>query len=219
MGRVTTAKTPVLTKGERTRLSILQATLKVIAQQGLQGVTHRAVAREASVSLSLTTYYFKDLQELLLESFRLHKQLLYDEATPGLLSYHDEALAYRQCVEQGDLAGARAQIEAIARQLSDFIIEEVRSHAEGLIVEMAFYFDMHLPAHLRQATYELRQYFIDDARDLAERLGSEDPLSDAEILIGALQHLRYEALSVPEQMTEVKIRRRILHLVTRLWRV
>src|SRR5215212_1025173 len=40
------------------RREILEATLRVIGDSGVNSVTHRAVAREADVALASTTYYF-----------------------------------------------------------------------------------------------------------------------------------------------------------------
>ena len=52
-------------RGARRRDAILQAALRVIAEQGVAAVTHRAVAAEADVPLASTTYYFESLDELL----------------------------------------------------------------------------------------------------------------------------------------------------------
>jgi TetR/AcrR family transcriptional regulator, regulator of biofilm formation and stress response len=52
-------------RGERRRDAILDAALRVIADDGVSAVTHRAVAAEARVPLSSTTYYFESLDELL----------------------------------------------------------------------------------------------------------------------------------------------------------
>ncbi len=52
-------------RGERRREAILEAALRVIAKRGVSAVTHRAIASEARVPLSSTTYYFESLDELL----------------------------------------------------------------------------------------------------------------------------------------------------------
>lgn len=44
---------------------ILSAAVRVIGSGGTHGVTHRAVAQEAGVSPGLTTYYFKDRDDLI----------------------------------------------------------------------------------------------------------------------------------------------------------
>jgi TetR/AcrR family transcriptional regulator, regulator of biofilm formation and stress response len=58
-------------RGERRRDAILEAALRLIADQGVSAVTHRAIAAEAEVPLASTTYYFESLDELLEEALLL----------------------------------------------------------------------------------------------------------------------------------------------------
>src|SRR3954452_7422509 len=50
------------------RREILEATLRVIGESGVKGVTHRAVAEEAKVALASTTYYFDSKDALVHEA-------------------------------------------------------------------------------------------------------------------------------------------------------
>ena len=52
-------------RGELRRARILDAAVEVIADHGLEGVTHRAVAAAAGVPLSATSYFFSSLDELI----------------------------------------------------------------------------------------------------------------------------------------------------------
>ncbi|RPK86846.1 TetR family transcriptional regulator [Streptomyces sp. ADI98-10] len=54
--------------GRRTR--IVDAALRVIAADGLAGLSHRTVAAEADVPLGSTTYHFGSLDELLVAALR-----------------------------------------------------------------------------------------------------------------------------------------------------
>src|SRR6478609_4186664 len=62
-----TAKAP-----EDRRTTILDATLRLIATDGVDSITHRRVAAEADVPLGSTTYYFESREQLLREAFRLY---------------------------------------------------------------------------------------------------------------------------------------------------
>jgi DNA-binding transcriptional regulator YbjK len=53
------------------RREILEATLRVIGESGVNSVTHRAVAREAEVALASTTYYFDSKGALVEEALEL----------------------------------------------------------------------------------------------------------------------------------------------------
>lgn len=43
--------------------------MRIVVRDGVRAVRHRAVAAEASVPLSATTYYFKDMDDLLTDAF------------------------------------------------------------------------------------------------------------------------------------------------------
>ena len=51
---------------EQRRQQILDAAMRIVVRDGVRGVRHRAVAAEAGVPLSATTYYFKDIDDLLI---------------------------------------------------------------------------------------------------------------------------------------------------------
>jgi DNA-binding transcriptional regulator YbjK len=53
-------------RGDRRRREILAATLRVVERDGVAGVSHRSVAREAGVPTTSTTYYYATLDELLI---------------------------------------------------------------------------------------------------------------------------------------------------------
>src|SRR3954452_13520284 len=53
------------------RREILEATLRVIGESGVNSVTHRAVAEEAGVALASTTYYFDSKGALVEEALEL----------------------------------------------------------------------------------------------------------------------------------------------------
>ncbi|HWH25466.1 MAG TPA: TetR family transcriptional regulator [Pseudolysinimonas sp.] len=53
------------------RLALLNAAIEVVAEKGIEGVTHRAVAIAAGVPLGATTYYFADKDEIIIEAMRL----------------------------------------------------------------------------------------------------------------------------------------------------
>lgn len=56
---------------EQRRQAILDAAMRLIVRDGVRAVRHRAVAAEAQVPLSATTYYFKDIDDLITDTFAL----------------------------------------------------------------------------------------------------------------------------------------------------
>lgn len=75
---------------EKRRRAILEAALRIIVKDGVRGVRHRAVAKEADVPLSATTYYFSDIQELIRDAFALFiENSLENLFTPTLQMFLD----------------------------------------------------------------------------------------------------------------------------------
>ena len=52
-------------RGERARRALIEATLAVIERDGLAGVTHRAVTREADLPATSAAYHFASIDDLL----------------------------------------------------------------------------------------------------------------------------------------------------------
>ena len=58
-------------RGERARRALIEATLAVIERDGVAGVTHRAVTREAGLPATSAAYHFASIDDLL-EASLLH---------------------------------------------------------------------------------------------------------------------------------------------------
>jgi TetR/AcrR family transcriptional regulator, regulator of biofilm formation and stress response len=85
---------------------ILEAALRILRDDGLAALTHRAVAREAGVSLALTSYHFATKENLISEAL----DLAVAETTDSL-----RAIA-------GELALADATPKMVADRLSDLMM-------------------------------------------------------------------------------------------------
>ncbi|PZG30514.1 TetR family transcriptional regulator [Spongiactinospora gelatinilytica] len=128
-------------RGNKRRAEIIEATLAVIQREGAAGVTHRTVAKEAGITVSLSTYYFATLDDLLVgaltsisESYTARIRHIIDEredklrglaelvaesAGPG----RDRALAER---ELSTLAARRPALRPVARRWRENVAELAR---------------------------------------------------------------------------------------------
>ncbi len=166
-------------KGERRRQDILRATLRVIGAHGADAVTHRAVAQEAGVPLSATTYYFASKEDLLQQTFvmaareeteRLERLVL--DMAPLSLSAADWAAAVA-----GQIASDIREDPAKHVALFELGLEATRT--EVLRDELARWQE----AHVRLAEMGCRA------------VGSEEPELDAHIVVAALTGLMLEQLA------------------------
>ncbi len=75
MPRKTPGQKGHVPSAEQRKQAILQGVLRVVAEGGIDAVTHRRVAEEAGVPLASTTYYFGSRNEMLLAAFRRYIEM------------------------------------------------------------------------------------------------------------------------------------------------
>ena len=63
-------------KRKSTRFNILESCIKIISLEGVDSVTHRRVAQEASLSGGVVSYHFTTREELVNETFKFHLEKL-----------------------------------------------------------------------------------------------------------------------------------------------
>ena len=70
------SKATTKSKRKTTRFEILESCVKVISLEGVDSVTHRRVAQEASLSGGVVSYHFNTREELINETFKFHLEQL-----------------------------------------------------------------------------------------------------------------------------------------------
>lgn len=70
MGDVATRPSSHRARGLARREALLRAAVEIVAERGVGGATHRAIAERAQVPPSTTTYFFSSIDELVLEALR-----------------------------------------------------------------------------------------------------------------------------------------------------
>ncbi|GGO98949.1 TetR/AcrR family transcriptional regulator [Wenjunlia tyrosinilytica] len=135
-------------KGERRRALLLEAALRVVERDGVAGVTHRAVAKEAGQPPSSATYYFESIDDLLVAAL--------------VRSVDAYAARLREATESPDPVAALA--ETLAAEL-----------ARGRAPVIAEY-ELYLLAARRPALRATAQRCVDDLAALARRC-TGDPVA------------------------------------------
>ena len=87
----------------------------------------------------------------------------------------------------------------LAELSTDYILKQINEKPQGLIIEMTFFFGMHLDEVLRAEAQELRRRRVRDFIKLCKHFKSTDPELDANLFLGTLQRLEYEGLVSPEE--------------------
>ena len=99
------------------RLLLLQTTLRLIADDGIDAVTHRSVADAANVPLGSTTYWFSSRQEMLREALEYFARLEIETLNERLDAVLGKRLSRRQLVDEfADLLMAQLGRAALAHR-------------------------------------------------------------------------------------------------------
>lgn len=193
-------------RGERRRVQVLEATLRILARVGPRGVTHRAVAAEAGTSLRATTYYFDSREQLLIEALQHY-------AAAAIARF--ESLAPEPAMLMAATSDVR---EAAADLLALTVISDLTADRDGLIAEYELVLEASRNPTL-EPTYRSWQEKLEQMlRGYAELLGSDDPALDARIALATLRGLEIEALARPSQELDrqdlARVFRRLLNGIT-----
>ncbi|TVQ39191.1 MAG: TetR family transcriptional regulator [Wenzhouxiangella sp.] len=183
-------------RGQRTRQAILDATLEVIAEGGVRAVTHRAVAARADVNLSLTTYYFNDIFDMVssaFDDFMLKGRARVEQAWADVF-----ASVYRYSAQERRRKAVRETLRIELTRIGvDFLFHELSRRRAGTAVEHHFYFEALHDPRLRELYEASRQPTIKQMTRFAELFNRQSPEVDAELLIGTIFRIEHSALGKP----------------------
>jgi len=207
----TRGRMPKRVDGKARREQILSAALRVIASDGVRAVRHRAVAKEAAVPLSATTYYFRDIHELITETF--HSFAEQARAETGNLTLAMEAALARLADGSQTTTSQENLLAAVTAILLSHIDQQVKAEEQRLI-ELAFRNEALRDAPLAQALLQSNRITLAAAEKLLTAAGSDDPEIDAELLYAVVLHLEYHRLLAKDSPEQ---RQRTARMVRRLF--
>ena len=167
---------------EAVRAAIIEATIRLIGHDGVDGVTHRAVAREARVSLSSTTYHFASRDEIVSEALRRVANLEIERISR----------------DAGTLAEGHGDVASIARALTAWLAEQVKGdelRARARRLPPAARGGP--PARAARHPPRLGERRPGAGRARAARRRLAAPATDAIILSSAIDGLRLDEVTAP----------------------
>lgn len=182
-------------KSEHRRIEILEAALRIVRTEGVRGIRHRAVAKEAGVPLAATTYYFRDIDELIVDAFTL-----YTERALEILNEFTEHFyqPLSDILEQQDISSAKGRqrlIDYMTEQVCGYMLRQVGEQRDLLIVEQALRYEAIINPSVRGLLKMHRQALYEKAIEFFTHLvRSPSPYEDAELLIGLFHTLEYNSL-------------------------
>jgi len=186
-------------RGELRRDAILRATWDVILRDGVRGVRHRAVAAAAEVPLSATTYYFKDIQDLLVQSFELFAEESIERfAIPfwrtveqQRLDFIERRAAAERMGETYDESESNALLLDVA---AGYIGVRLKEHREQVELEYAFWYAAIQEPRLQVAVRRVIRRRIALMLPWLALLPVTQPEQAARSMLATMRRIEYEAL-------------------------
>ncbi|WP_410661666.1 TetR/AcrR family transcriptional regulator [Amycolatopsis sp. lyj-112] len=163
-----------LAKGEQRKRELIEATLRIVARDGVSGVSHRTVAREAGLPATAAAYHFRGIEDLL---------------TAALTRCMDEdAERMRALAEEAD--GGADTLRKLAVLMADVVAKP--GH---LLAEYELYLLAVRDPELRESTHRWMEALADFARRY-----TDDPVR-IEMLVGLVDGLLLQGLLRDDQLT------------------
>ncbi len=104
---------PKIVDRDARRRELVRAAWRVVGREGLEGLTTRAVAREAGWSTGVLAHYFENRDDLLLAAFRLVFEEVMERMQAALAAEPDSTRALIAALLQAVPIDARQRTEAI----------------------------------------------------------------------------------------------------------
>ncbi|MCK7596581.1 TetR family transcriptional regulator [Microbulbifer sp. CAU 1566] len=182
-------------KREAAKAKILDATLNLIADQGLASLSHRTIAKAAGVQLAMTTYYFQTFDNLLLAAFRSFREGM----TPvlGDLEQKQQALLSR-CESAADGKSGidiEQYLQGVCSLIEEFFNDAQDARSRQLKIESQFLFQQFLPEPVYDEVLEYTLSLQALSLRFCMPFDSGQADVDGRLLLAVVQHLEFSRVS------------------------
>lgn len=202
------------TGSEQRRKSILEAALRIIISDGIRGVRHRAVAKEADVPLSATTYYFRDIHELIADTFTLFaEQAMAEVVRP----FQEQALQLIHAAPKIiNVEQSQQLIDILSQALCNYVYDSYEQKPEHLLAEQAFYQEALLNEKLGKLALLYRKEQTKVVFEACKLLDIAQPEMAAELILNQINMWEQTLLLEAASFTRDDLLARIKYMLTML---
>lgn len=198
---------------EQRRLAILHAALRVLVRDGVRGLRHRAVAKEAEVPLSATTYYFKDIHDLLADAFALFtNETVQTFVDPFWSRANEWVRSYPKDTKQNPVLLAEL-VDHMAAMGANYILTRVREHREHLVLEHAFWYAALTDARMHEMALQHGRRILVNFIQILDYVGVKEVELGAKSILVTVRRLEYEGMLGAEDFTQEKVRDALRHQI------
>ena len=161
----------------------------------------------------MTTYYFRDLNELISLAFQDFMERDHD----ALAEQWNRAFRYLDQYSPEDLDDERIKgriVDYCSKRIVDHVRHGLTEGPQGLAVEQNFFFEALTHPELQRLSAQHRERLLRPIVRFCEYFNGDDPETDASLLLGTITRLEYEALpAAPDGVDYKNIRNEIRRIV------
>lgn len=198
---------------EQRRKAILEAALKIIVRDGVRNVRHRAVAREAAVPLSATTYYFKDITDLISDTFTLFAERAMKEVIEPFSAQVFALLEQFDADILKDEQQRNQLLDTLSEITAAYIMSEVTQKRDHLVAEQAFMQEALINDRLRMLAETYNSQQVAFLRKACEKLRTPAPVIDAEFMMANFLRFEYRLMIDSAAMTQTELQAGVRHML------
>ncbi len=193
---------PTLVRGSRPhggarRLLLLQTTLRLIADRGIDAVSHRSVAEAADVPLGSTTYWFTSRQDMLRQALEHFARLEIE----NLREHLDGVL------------GKRLSRHRLEDEFIQLLVPQLGEARWRTVAQYALLQEAARQPELEEVCREWSEAWERALTEVFESIGASEPRLEARIFLAMLDGLLLGQLAAPDPDVE----RNVLRPALRAW--
>lgn len=165
-------------RGAARREALLDAVIQIVADRGVDEVTHRRVAEAAQLPLASTTYWFASRQEMLTAALEL--------------AARRDIARLEQCADE--LADAEVTPGLVLSLIFDPLADDLQHSRGSVLGAYALWLEAARRPALRELASGWTEAYIAATARLLERAGSPTPIGDARLVVAAIDGLTVHQL-------------------------
>jgi TetR/AcrR family transcriptional regulator, regulator of biofilm formation and stress response len=158
-------------RGEARRAALTEAALALIARVGPDGLTHRAVAKEADLPLAATTYWFASKEDMV---------------RAALEHAAERDIAYWERLRE---ASKGWTLKTLPAELTKVIEDACTTRRECAIVDCALWLEAVRRPELRDVAQRWLDGYAESMRAILDHVGAPSSDDDADLLGSAIDGL------------------------------
>jgi DNA-binding transcriptional regulator YbjK len=179
----TTADRRKRPQGNARRLLLLQTTLRLIADEGIDAVSHRSVAEAAGVPLGSTTYWFASRQEMLRQALEHFARLEIETLREHL----------------GAVLGRRLSRKRLVDEFTGLLAPQLGQARWRTVAQYAFLNEAARQPELEPVCREWTVAWQEALTEVFDSLGAPDPELEARMFLAMLDGLLLGQLATPDE--------------------